>query len=1291
MRPRAMTLEPRLMLAAEVGAVVALDAASDGLTTTSEHHFCSQTSEAAIVFVDPGVPDLEVLLKGIPESAEIVLLDSASHPLRAISRVLQNRSDLRSVHVVSHASAGRLMLSGHEVNCDSLANHQDLLATWQQAFVPGGDLLLYGCELAGESHGANLLQKFSSFTGLDIAASSDKTGNACSGGDWVLERSIGSIETSVIISRSIQQRYRGVLDITIYAAGLTGSEQMELQIDGEAVQSWSNVGGDFSLREFESFTYETAATVAASQVRVGFVNDGTDVNGADRNLVVDRIEIDGRAFEAEDDSTFATGTWNPDNNATVPGFREDEWLHANGFLQFADQNATTIEVKASGTTGEELIRVTSRGGEIASWQLSTETETYTVSVDRLLNTSSDEIRIEFLNDLYLPELSVDRNVLVDQIQLNGIVFETNSEDTYSTGTWTEADGLTSGYLRGSILHANGYLQLDAAPSDVIVRASGDVGTEQFSIEIDREIQSSFEVSSTFEEFSYTHDGPLTANDLRVVFLEDGSSPGLDQNLNVDWIEVDGVRVQTDSPFVFADGVFDAESQSITSGYGLGEKLNAEGYFQFATGSVIEIVVRGDTGKEDFELVLGTTRQRRFDVSNTNEIYQFVADGQVSPSGIRIEYQSDGFDPELGDRNLFIDSIKLDGKTFETEAASTYSSGTGFVDGAVQHGFGHGEGLYVNGFFRYLGYEIVADEFSIPEDSIDVPLAVFANDTKSEFNVAELILQSAPTNGTVELRDNAFYYTPNEEFEGSDTFEYLIASNNGSRVPESASISVIVNASHQQPQSLINPAVAPELTPSGEFLEVRRYAKLPTDENGRQPRMNSFATTGDRSFVIADGSADGEGEIYELVSDGSGGATAERFFDVASAIFANTGLIVDNSSTLFGVRSAAFHPEFESNGKFYTAYTGERPADPAGFNYLSDPANPVPVDNVLAEWTVDLQTGEVIEDSYRELFRVDMVAADHPIQNMIFNPFASQGDDDYGLLYIGHGDGSIQSAIAGDGQNADGLGKILRIDPLAANGNPYSIPAENPFADGAEFPPEVYAYGFRNPHNLSFAIDSQGIEHLIVADVGRDNVEEINVVVAGGNYGWADREGVFVHLREELFVNGNIAPLPANDAVNEFIYPVAILGHDGQPGDSFVGQAIIGGHVIQNGSADLDGQYILGEFATDGRAYHIDFAEMLSQITSLVPGVAGRDSPEDLTWLTPQELTILFDHDNDSSTQPLVRNSLKDVLDDEPDFARIVSAGKLRADLRFGQGPVGELLILNKRNGWVYVASNTEPA
>lgn len=97
------------------------------------------------------------------------------------------------------------------------------------------------------------------------------------------------------------------------------------------------------------------------------------------------------------------------------------------------------------------------------------------------------------------------------------------------------------------------------------------------------------------------------------------------------------------------------------------------------------------------------------------------------------------------------------------------------------------------------------------------------------------------------------------------------------------------------------------------------------------------------------------------------------------------------------------------------------------------------------------------------------------------------------LYWGVGDN-------GNGQNAQTLtnlhGKILRINRDG------SIPAGNPSL-GAGTRPEIYAYGLRNPFRLNFTPDGK----LLVADVGNAAFEEVNLVTAGGNYGWPSSEGL----------------------------------------------------------------------------------------------------------------------------------------------------------------------------------------
>ncbi|MEM9943303.1 MAG: PQQ-dependent sugar dehydrogenase, partial [Planctomycetota bacterium] len=573
-----------------------------------------------------------------------------------------------------------------------------------------------------------------------------------------------------------------------------------------------------------------------------------------------------------------------------------------------------------------------------------------------------------------------------------------------------------------------------------------------------------------------------------------------------------------------------------------------------------------------------------------------------------------------------------------------------------------------------------------EDSKNVPLAILANDFLIGNPGFELV--GLPSQGSAKIVDGELRYTPDENFVGTDRLSYRLLGGSEATVE----VVIEVNESFQQPQSLIDPRIPDEISPSGKTLQVSKLVQLPFDDNGRPPRVNMMTTLGQRTFVVTDGAFGGNARIFELVSDSVGSVQAILFFDVGQAIATyGNGTSIDGGSPLNGLRSAAFHPNFGDNGKFYVTFVGTRPEQDNGTIYLSNPENPVAVESVLAEFTFDFESNSVDPESYREVFRVGMPVNDHPIRQAVFNPYAVEGDRDFGLLYIGHGDGSEQSAVAGDGQNQDALGKIIRIDPLATETASFTIPEFNPFSESGDYPTYVYAVGFRNPHNLSFAIGENDETQLIVTDIGRDNIEEINIVIAGGNYGWADREGTFVHLNgpgQTNGVNSNIAALPENDAENDFIYPVSQLGHDGEIGDPFVGQAIAGGHVIQNGSSELADQFIFLEFATDGRAFHFDFTDAQNQTTSLDIADVDRDSPDELTWLTPSELTILFDHDDDPLTTPLVRNSLKDVLDDEPDFQTVLTSGKVRADLRLGRGPDGELYVLNKRNGWIYLATNT---
>jgi hypothetical protein len=466
------------------------------------------------------------------------------------------------------------------------------------------------------------------------------------------------------------------------------------------------------------------------------------------------------------------------------------------------------------------------------------------------------------------------------------------------------------------------------------------------------------------------------------------------------------------------------------------------------------------------------------------------------------------------------------------------------------------------------------------------------------------------------------------------------------------------------------------------LELRPYVKVPF---GLKNVISMTTRSNDpRLYVTTQ-----EGAIFVVDDDGNGNATANFFFDAVSSIFLATGRTLYGSGGHDGLQSVAFHPDFDSPasagyGKLYTTLLESRPESTEGHHYLGDSTSgDANRDSVLVEWTYDHNFGEVDYNSYREVFRARLPVGDHMIKQAKFNPYAGPGDEDYGLLYVTHGDSSSQESVEDRPQHFDNIvGKMLRIDPLQAAAAPYSIPANNPFADSNDpsVLKEIYAYGFRNPHTFSFNPDDQGDVRLLVGDIGRANIEEVNLVENGGNYGWPKREGTFLHPQNpdntpnSGYYEG-VSAVPSNEAeLNlDYTYPVAQFDHNNNFDSTPINQpyasvAIASSFVIHNGSdPNLQGQFVFTNFAgADGNVYHTDFGDMLAAKTSLESG----DSPGDLTQAGLHRLFVSMDDSYYS------------------ELTHLLGAG--RSDARFGEGVFGEMYISNKYNGFIYLVTNSVP-
>lgn len=396
------------------------------------------------------------------------------------------------------------------------------------------------------------------------------------------------------------------------------------------------------------------------------------------------------------------------------------------------------------------------------------------------------------------------------------------------------------------------------------------------------------------------------------------------------------------------------------------------------------------------------------------------------------------------------------------------------------------------------------------------------------------------------------------------------------------------------------------------------------EKGMKTRITKldYMPGSDRLFVV-----DIRGKLYELQNH-----EPRVYMDMAAL----KPRFIDQPGLATGFGSFAFHPEFLKNGLLYTSHTEPAGTSKADFHYAD--SIPVALQWVISEWKTDQPAAFPLKASSRELFRIDMVTGMHGVQELTFNPNAKPGGEDYGLLYIGIGDGaSVQSGYPFLVQSIEKpWGSIFRIDPRGNNSKnkQYGIPSSNPFVNKAndQVVKEVYAYGFRNPHRITWTLSNQ----MLASNVGQAKIESVNLIQPGHNYGWAIREGTFL-VNPQGDIN-KVYPLPENDAEANITYPAAQYDHD-------EGLAVTGGFEYTGSTVpELKGKYLFGDM-NNGRLYYLDLAEV---------------KPGSMATIREWKITL--------NGKPATTAEL---------------CGSQRVDLRFGKDHQGEVYFFSKQDGKVY--------
>ena len=317
--------------------------------------------------------------------------------------------------------------------------------------------------------------------------------------------------------------------------------------------------------------------------------------------------------------------------------------------------------------------------------------------------------------------------------------------------------------------------------------------------------------------------------------------------------------------------------------------------------------------------------------------------------------------------------------------------------------------------------------------------------------------------------------------------------------------------------------------------------------------------------------DGSGRLVVLeqigrlrVIDADGNLLEEPFLDFRDRLDPTIEPGFDERGAL----GFAFHPDYAENGRLYVYYSA-----PLREEHTLQNEEWGTHTSHIAELKVSEDDPNKADPDYERLvLQVDQPQFAHNAGTLAFGPD--------GMLHIALGDGGSAPENGdypreGTSQMPDDLlGKILRIDVDQVNGTAYGIPEDNPFVGEEGYRGEIFAMGFRNPYKIAFDPDGSG--RLFAGDVGQNSYEEIDLVVPGGNYGWAIKEAT--HCFDWDDFEGHFEGCDDEGMID----PIIEYKNGGKHPDESEGRSTIGG-VVYRGEAlpEFEGKLIFGDWSIDG--------------------------------------------------------------------------------------------------------------
>ena len=344
--------EPRILYSADLNpalwtpddpsgasAIVATVDPQQDLRTMPASQQEQQRRSREIVFVDAAMPDAQALIDGVLASrgdaaqVEVVQIAAGADGLRQIGEVLAGESGLDAIHIVSHGGPGRLQLGAATIDAAALRERADELGAWRASLGADADILLYGCDVAGNDEGLRLIDQLSRLTGADVAASIDATGHESLGGDWQLEAAVGRIDAGIAFSETFRSQWVGLLPTYQQFTNYTSTQEVKDSENWGQTFQHNSGNGTYTVNQL-SLALQQASGAGSSDVLTVTLRDSW--NG----------------------SVLASGTVTADKLGTSLG-----WVDfAFGDVVLNDNQSYTIRVSAVTPVGKLYVGENASGG-----------------------------------------------------------------------------------------------------------------------------------------------------------------------------------------------------------------------------------------------------------------------------------------------------------------------------------------------------------------------------------------------------------------------------------------------------------------------------------------------------------------------------------------------------------------------------------------------------------------------------------------------------------------------------------------------------------------------------------------------------------------------------------------------------------------------------------------------------------------------------------------------------------------------------------------------------------------